>query len=173
MDRSPWRTFVSEFPSAADPRGFRQLEVWQLGRQLVKSVYGLSADFPKAEEYGLKLQIRRAAISVPSNIAEGWGRNSQGYFINALRTARGSLHEVDSQLIAAVDLGYCTEVQVQEVFELIELLSRKLHNLIYRIEHNYVREERATYGQGVPEQSIQSIQSSPSIPLENDLLATK
>ena len=150
---------MSESRLHSDPRGFRQLDVWQLGRELVKVVYGLSSDFPKSEEYGLRLQIRRAIISVPSNIAEGWGRNSQGYFINALKTARGSLHEVDSQLVAAVDLQYCTDAQAETVFELVSVLSRKLHNLIDRMEQNYVREERVAYGSAAPDQPFPPIQS--------------
>ncbi|HRJ30691.1 MAG TPA: four helix bundle protein, partial [Cyclobacteriaceae bacterium] len=88
---------------------YKDLDVWQQTRLLVKSVYELTRKFPKDEQFGLTTQSRRAAVSVPSNIAEGCGRNhfrdsTQFFFI-----ARASLYELETQLIVAGDLGYITE----------------------------------------------------------------
>ncbi|MBI5705490.1 MAG: four helix bundle protein [Armatimonadetes bacterium] len=135
-----------------EPQGFKKLEVWQLGRQLASLVYDLSALFPKSEDYGLKQQVRRAAISVPSNIAEGWGHESAGMFVKALKVARGSLYELDTQLILAQDFGYLTELQMAAARDTLHLLGRKLYNLIERVEGNVVRELRASYAGLDPEQ---------------------
>src|SRR4051812_16927011 len=74
----------------------RDLEIWQLGMDLVVQVYQLTLGFPDDERFGLVSQLRRAAVSVPTNIAEGWGRNSQANLANFVRIARGSLSEVDT-----------------------------------------------------------------------------
>src|SRR5687768_922524 len=79
--------------------GYKNLEVWQHGRRLVNLVYRATAKMPPSEQYGLTSQLRRAAVSVPCNIAEGWGRNSDGSFANFLRIARGSLAELETLLI--------------------------------------------------------------------------
>ncbi|HKT24962.1 MAG TPA: four helix bundle protein [Terriglobales bacterium] len=85
---------------------YRDLVVWQEARNLAVDVYRLSEQFPKNEIYGLTAQLRRAAVSVPSNIAEGQGRLTKGEFIQFLGQARGSLLEILTQLEIAVDLGY-------------------------------------------------------------------
>ena len=84
----------------------RRLEVWQDARNLVKRIYATSAQFPKTERFGLRDQINRAAVSVPSNIAEGNGRVSNADYGHFLSIARGSLYETMTQLQIAVDLGY-------------------------------------------------------------------
>lgn len=84
----------------------KDLHVWQLGMEIVKDVYRLSGSFPKTEMYGLTSQIRRSAVSVPSNIAEGAARSSQKEFLKFLFIARGSLSELDTQLIIAQELDY-------------------------------------------------------------------
>lgn len=91
---------------------------------LVKSVYAVTTEFPKHEVFGLVSQMRRAAISVPSNIAEGAGRTSKREFLQFLSIARGSLNELDTQLLIAKELGYLTETeaidaQVDRVLALI------------------------------------------------------
>lgn len=85
---------------------YKELNIWKEARSLVKEVYLLSSKFPKEELYGLTSQIRRAVISVPSNIAEGTGRNSNKEFIRFLDFAIGSLFEVETQLILAKDLEF-------------------------------------------------------------------
>jgi four helix bundle protein len=81
---------------------------------LVKSVYAVTTDFPKHEIFGLVSQMRRAAVSVPSNIAEGAGRSSKKEFLQFLSIARGSLNELDTQLLIAKDLGYLSDTAAIE-----------------------------------------------------------
>src|SRR5215831_17567433 len=87
-------------------RCYRDLVAWQKSMGLVKEVYRCSQGFPKTELYGLTAQIRRAAVSVPSNIAEGQGRLSTGEFKQFLGHARGSLLEVETQILIARELGF-------------------------------------------------------------------
>ena len=96
---------------------YRDLDVWKQSRQLVKSVYQLSRSFPKEEQFGLTNQLRRAAISVPSNIAEGSGRNHSKDSIQFFFIARGSLYEIETQLIIASDLEFISGKQLDEVLE--------------------------------------------------------
>jgi four helix bundle protein len=94
---------------------FRDLHAWRAARRLVKSVYTLTDSFPAHEQYCLTQQMRRAAHSVHSNIAEGDGRLSKGEWIQFLGHARGSLMELESHLIAAFDLAYCSKEQAKEI----------------------------------------------------------
>ena len=88
------------------PGSFEDLEVWQMSKEIVKQVYKLAKDFPKEESFGLVAQIKRAALSIPANIAEGFGRyhylDKAKFYLNA----RGSLYEVKSHLLIAQELGY-------------------------------------------------------------------
>ena len=79
-------------------KSFRDLMVWQKSMQLVTDLYRLTSDFPKTESYGLTSQLRRAAVSVPSNIAEGYGRHSTSDYIRFLQIAIGSLYELQTQV---------------------------------------------------------------------------
>jgi len=112
---------------------YNNLEVWKLGISLVKEVYKATQNFPREELYGLASQIRRVAVSIPSNIAEGAGRNSRKEFLQFLYIALGSIAELETQLIIAKELNYLREDQI---FESLEKLRRKLINLI-----KYVRSE--------------------------------
>lgn len=85
-----------------------QLEAWKFAMQLVKAVYQMTSGFPAEERYGLAQQMRRAAVSIPSNIAEGAGRNGAKEFLNFIGIARGSLAEIETQLQLAVMLGFTT-----------------------------------------------------------------
>lgn len=85
-----------------------QLDAWKFAMQLVKAVYELTADFPAEERYGLSQQMRRAAVSIPSNIAEGAGRNGAKEFLNFIGISRGSLAELETQLKLAVMLGFAS-----------------------------------------------------------------
>lgn len=77
---------------------FRELIVWQRGMRVVINIYGITRDFPHEEVFGLKMQLRRSAVSVPSNIAEGYGRQHTSEYIRFLRIARGSLFELTTQM---------------------------------------------------------------------------
>ena len=108
---------------------FRDLEVWKKGRALVKRVYLLSKKFPPEEIYCLTKQIRRAVISVPSNIAEGHSRSGTKDFIQYISISIGSLAEVETQLLLALDLEYISEPDAQPVIHNIHELQRMLHSL--------------------------------------------
>ena len=86
---------------------YKDLLVWQKGIALVKQIYSLTQTFPPEERYGLASQMRRAAVSVPSNIAEGQARHTTREFIQFVSHAEGSVAELDTQLIIAIELGYC------------------------------------------------------------------
>jgi four helix bundle protein len=86
-------------------RSYRDLEVWKLAIDFVKQVYEITDNFPASENYGLINQIRRAAVSIPSNIAEGQGRNSTKEFRQFLAISLGSLAELETQLIIAKEIG--------------------------------------------------------------------
>lgn len=111
-------------------RSYRDLVVWQNAIKLTKAVYQLTQKFPKQETYALADQIRRAAVSVPSNIAEGQARKSPGDFKRFLHIALGSLAEVDTQLILAQEFGYLSEADVAGMDEQIQELRKKLYALI-------------------------------------------
>ncbi|MCF6184939.1 MAG: four helix bundle protein [Bacteroidales bacterium] len=108
---------------------FEKLDVWQLSRKLAVSIYKISEEFPKEEKYGLTSQIRRAIISVSSNIAEGSSRQSGIEQARYTEIAYGSLLEVLNQLILAVDLGYISTENVNEQRPAIEELVNKLYKL--------------------------------------------
>ncbi len=109
-------------------RSFRDLEVWRLGLDLVESVYRCTETFPKAETFGLTVQMRRSAVSIPSNIAEGQARNSTRDFLRFLSIALGSLAELETQLELAIRLRYGS-VEVESILAQVNLLGRKLHCL--------------------------------------------
>jgi len=101
---------------------FKKLLVWQKAMNVTEKVYHLSANFPREEKYGLTSQIRRCAVSIPSNIAEGAGRNTEGEFKNFLGIASGSANELLTQLIISKRLELVHEDQVQPIInDLIEV----------------------------------------------------
>jgi four helix bundle protein len=105
-------------------RGYEDLEVWQRGMDLAERVYGLTRSFPADEKFGLTAQLRRAAVSIPSNIAEGWGRGVTNEYLQFLRYARGSLYEVETQLRIAQRNGYLSGDDLGAALELTRTLSR-------------------------------------------------
>ena len=108
---------------------YRDLIVWQKAIRLAEKVYRFSARFPKEELYGLTTQIRRCAVSVPSNIAEGRGRGGDKEFVRFLQIALGSLYELQTQLELAKMLGYGDE-NVEKLIELTVELEKMLNSLI-------------------------------------------
>jgi four helix bundle protein len=99
----------------------RDLDVWKNGIELVKKIYILTKDFPKKEIYTLTSQIRRSAISIPSNIAEGAARNSKKEFIQFLYIALVSAAELETQLIVAKELGYIKDLNIFDDFEKLKI----------------------------------------------------
>ncbi len=108
---------------------FEKLEVWQDARKLVKEIYTMTNSFPNNEVYALTSQIRRAAISIVSNIAEGTSRSSLKEQLRFVEIAYGSLTEVYCQLIIANDLGYLKEDKHNEISEMLLMISNKLNGL--------------------------------------------
>jgi len=109
---------------------FRDLRVWQQAMTLTIEIYRATAGFPKHEQYGLSQQLRRAAVSVPSNIAEGKGHRSDREFVRFLMHARGSLLELQTQLLIAQDLQYLSQTEGTELLGLAERVGRGLSGLI-------------------------------------------
>ena len=97
---------------------------------MVKDVYLLTSALPKHELYGLTAQLRRAAVSIPSNIAEGYGRQYRQEYVRFLNLARGSCYEVETQLILCVDLGFLNEASCKKPMSLIDEISRILKKMI-------------------------------------------
>lgn len=120
---------------------FKELKVWQEARTLVKAVYQLSKAFPDDERFGLTNQVRRSAISIPSNIAEGCGRKTDKDFCHFLYVSQGSVFELETQLILALDLEYIN----QETFDTIEIevtkVQKMLNGLINSIELKQVNKK--------------------------------
>jgi four helix bundle protein len=108
---------------------FRDLRVWQQGVDLVEQIYRISQTFPKHETYGLTSQMRRAAVSVPANIAEGHIRKHTKAFLNHLSIALGSLAELQTELEIALRLGYVSSEQATAAEKQGASLARQLHSL--------------------------------------------
>lgn len=126
-------------------RHFRELHVWQLARLLATDVYRLTATFPPSEQFGLTSQLRRAAISISSNIAEGHGRRLDGAFVQFLRIAIGSTNEVESLLVIASDLEMISKEQSTRLEDDCTKLAVKLSNFIQALSKPGVRETEAEY----------------------------
>ena len=116
------------------PSSFLDLRVWQEAIKLTAAIYKMTAQFPKHEVYGLSQQMRRAAVSVPSNIAEGKGHRSDKEFIHFLFHARGSLLELQTQLLIAEELQYVSKEQASEVLMAADDVGRALNGLISSLE---------------------------------------
>ncbi len=115
-------------------RDYRKLEVWQLGRSFAVACYKLSACFPKEETYNLTSQLRRAAISIPANIAEGCGRDTDAELLRFLRIALGSLNEVKTLITIASDLEIAPNLDQTDIETLARDLGVRLRNLATRVQ---------------------------------------
>ncbi|MGA7982024.1 MAG: four helix bundle protein [Chromatiaceae bacterium] len=115
-------------------QSYRDLIVWQKSMDLVERVYRMTRVFPKEEMYGLSSQIRRAAVSIPSNIAEGQARKSTAEFLHFLSIAQGSRAEVETQTLIAQRLGYVTQAQIKEILSLLDEISRMLNTLRTKLQ---------------------------------------
>ncbi len=108
----------------------KRLDVWQLSMDLVTEVYRLTEKFPAAEQYGLTAQLRRAAVSIASNIAEGAARSTKREFANFLHIAQGSMSELDTQIEIALRLGYVTADALPQLLERMQRIDKMLTGLI-------------------------------------------
>jgi four helix bundle protein len=110
-------------------QNYKDLVVWQKGIVLAKAIYQLTSRFPSEEKFGLVAQMRRAAVSVPSNIAEGQARHTTGEFIQFISHAEGSTAELETQLILSVELGFIVKEQTTNEFSLLDDIRRMLNGL--------------------------------------------
>lgn len=115
-------------------QNYRELIVWQKSMRLVEEEYRVSGNFPKEENFSLTNQIRRAAVSIPSNIAEGQERKGTAEFINFLSIAMGSRAEVETQLMIAQRLGYLPSTELDQILDLTDEIKRMTHSLVSRLK---------------------------------------
>ena len=115
-------------------KSYRDLVVWQKARRTVSLLYGITAKFPSEEKFNLTGQIRRSVVSIPSNVAEGFGRRTQADFLRFLFIARGSLFEVETELTLALDQGFLSEEDYQRAAASIDEVERLLEALIDKVE---------------------------------------
>ena len=104
---------------------YNNLQIWQQAMDLVEDMYKLTASFPTEEKFGIVSQMTRAAVSIPSNIAEGAGRNSDKDFAHFISIAIGSLYELNTQIVLSERLGYINQIQSQELQKKLDNLQRK------------------------------------------------
>ena len=114
-------------------QNFKDLLVWQKGMILARMIYQITREFPGDERFGLVVQMRRAAVSIPSNIAEGQARHTTGEFVQFISHAEGSLAELETQLRLSVELTFCSQSEATPVLELMEELHKMLNALRRRL----------------------------------------
>lgn len=117
-------------------KDFRDLQIWEKGHQLARAVYQATGSFPKEELYGLTSQLRRASASIPTNIAEGCGRQGDADFARFLQMAMGSASETDYLLILAKDLQFLKLKSYQELAEEITTLKKMLNSFLQKLRAN-------------------------------------
>lgn len=110
-------------------KSYRDLRVWQAGMDLAVRIYKLTGEFPREELYGITSQMRRAAVAIPSNIAEGHTREHTREYSQFVAVVQGSLSELATQLEIAIRIGYCSEEKTQELRSVITGLGRQLYSL--------------------------------------------
>ncbi|MBS1251767.1 MAG: hypothetical protein MAG451_00800 [Anaerolineales bacterium] len=116
-------------------RSHRDLIVWQRAVKFAVRVYEMTSAFPKREMYGLTDQIRRSAVSIPANIAEGHGRRSDGAFANHLGISLGSAAELDTHLQIALEIGYLSQVDHEELIAELTEITKMLHGLHRKVRN--------------------------------------
>ncbi len=121
-------------------KSFEELTIWQEARELTNKIYILSKRFPKEELYGLTSQIRRASVSIMSNIAEGFNRRSTKEFINFLIISRASISEVQNDLYISLDLNYINKEDFETIYNHAQKISMSINKLI-----TYLRSQVKTY----------------------------
>ena len=113
---------------------YNELIAWQKAMDLVQAIYKATGQFPREELYGLTIQIRRASVSIPSNIAEGQGRKTTNEFMHHLSIAYGSLMEVETQMLIAERLSYLSPAQTQNLIECTGAVGRIINGLLRSLE---------------------------------------
>jgi len=127
---------------ASKIRSFRDLIAWQKSMELCQQVYAISKDHPADERFGLTAQMRRAAVSLPSNIAEGYGRRRKGDYLRFLNIALGSLCELETQMILSTQLGFTDSDKAGPAMDLLREVDRILCGLIRAVRNS------ASHGEG-------------------------
>jgi four helix bundle protein len=120
--------------SGSPIRSYKDLEVWQVAMDLAQACYKVTATFPREEIYAMTAQVRRAAASIAANIAEGYGRETTGSFVQFLRIARGSLKELETHLSLAERVQLSKANELAPLFSQCERVSKMLRNLIRSLE---------------------------------------
>lgn len=115
-------------------RNFRNLQIWQQGIEIVKEVYKLSEQLPSNEKFGLVSQITRAAVSIPSNIAEGASRNSEVEFKRFLEISMGSLFELETQLIIIKELDLINKENLDNLFSMLDVEAKMINGFINKLK---------------------------------------
>ncbi len=115
-------------------RSYKDLLVWQKGIEFVNEIYFLTKKFPKEEIFGLTSQMRRAAVAIPSNIAEGWGRSTTKNYIQFIRISRGSLFEIETMIQIAKDQQYLSDEQKTSALLKTEELGKMINKLLHSLE---------------------------------------
>ena len=110
---------ISTATQKSHPSNYKRLDMWQKAMRLAQHVYEATRGFPREERFGLTSQIRRCAVSIPSNVAEGWGRGTAAERRQFLRVARGSACELETQLVLAEQLGYLSPEAARQIHILV------------------------------------------------------
>jgi four helix bundle protein len=110
-------------------QSYKDLIVWRKSIDLAKVIYGLTTRFPAEEKFGIIAQMRRASISIPSNVAEGQARHTTGEFVQFISHAEGSVAELDTQLILSIELKFCESTAATPAFQLADEVRRMLNSL--------------------------------------------
>lgn len=117
-------------------KDFRKLNVWEKAHELTLEIYRITSKFPSEEKYGLTNQIRRASVSIPTNIAEGCGRDSEGELLRFMRIAMGSSSELEYELLLAHELGYLSNDEFKLVKEDLVIVRKMLNAFIQKLKSN-------------------------------------
>lgn len=123
------------------PTSFRDLEVWKRALLLTADIYRVTRKLPRDERYGMIAQLRRAAVSVPCNIAEGYGRATRGEYLNQLSIARGSLNEVDTLCAVCRTLGFLNATDLAQVDDHLDQMRRMLGRMRIRLQQTKQRHQ--------------------------------
>ena len=123
---------------------YRELEVWNIAMDLVIEIYFVGKKLPADERFGLIQQIQRSAVSIPSNIAEGYGRIHRGDYIHHLSMSRGSLCELETQLILCGRLGYVTKTDARKAWGLCQSIGKMLNTMLKALGADQTREKNLT-----------------------------
>ena len=119
-------------------KNYKELKVWQRSYQLCLKIYKVTKIFPKEERYGLTSQIRRSAVSIPSNIAEGYGRKTTADYIRYLYISYGSVCELETQILLSMDLGYIDSAIIEKIKDEIQQIERMLKGLIKSSDNKHL-----------------------------------